>query len=121
MEPVPKDIDSYIDLQPGNVRSKLLAIRSAIKEAVPEADEVISYRMPAFRYHEVLVWFASFKKHYTIFFPNKTLKNFSEELKSFELIKSGAGIKFSHNDPVPEDLLKKILKARKEEILQKRK
>lgn len=116
MRPIAKDIDSYIQNQPENVRATLEEIRITIKKAVPEALEVISYQMPAFRYHEILAWFASFKKHYTIFFPGNVLKDFKDELKPFELIKSGAGIRIPLNSPVPYQLISEIVKARSKEI-----
>ena len=74
---------------------------------MPEAEEVISYQMPAFRLNGMLVWFAAFKKHYTIFFPGKVLRIFRDELKPFELIKSGAGIRIPLGQPVPDQLIAK--------------
>jgi uncharacterized protein YdhG (YjbR/CyaY superfamily) len=111
-----KDIDSYIDEQPEDVRAALYEIRLALKKAVPGAEEVISYQMPAFRLNKMLVWFAAFKKHYTIFFPGYVLKDFKDELKPYEMIKSGAGIKFPLGKPIPYDLISRIVQARSEEI-----
>jgi uncharacterized protein YdhG (YjbR/CyaY superfamily) len=58
-----KDIDSYLALQNEDVRVKLEKLRRTIKKAAPEAVEVISYLMPAFKYHGMLVFFAAFKNH----------------------------------------------------------
>jgi uncharacterized protein YdhG (YjbR/CyaY superfamily) len=117
MQAVAKNIDEYIDLQSEDVRTTLINIRHTIKKAVPEAEELISYQMPAFRFKKILVWFAAFKKHYTIFFPGKVLQEFKDELQSYELIKSGAGIKIPLGTPVPDQLISKIVKARKSEII----
>ena len=115
-----KDIDSYIEDQPEDTRADLNEIRFTIKRTVPEAQEVISYQMPALKLHEILVWFASFKKHYTIFFPGNVLKEFKDDLKPYELIKSGAGFKIPHGQPIPDQLITRLVQARAKEILASR-
>jgi uncharacterized protein YdhG (YjbR/CyaY superfamily) len=112
-----KDIDSYIEEQPEDTRAVLNTIRHTIKRAEPEAQEVISYQMPALKFHKILVWFASFKKHYTIFFPGNVLKEFKDDLKPYELIKSGAGFKIPHGQPIPDQLITRLVQARAKEIL----
>ena len=111
MRSTAKDIDTYIELQSENTRSILSEIRQTIKKAVPEAEELISYQMPAFRYHGMLVWFAAFNHHYSIFIPRQILNLFQEELKPFELSKSKSAIKIPLDDPVPVQLLSKIIKT----------
>jgi uncharacterized protein YdhG (YjbR/CyaY superfamily) len=106
-----KDIDAYIDLQPENTRNILSEIRQTIKETIPEAEELISYQMPAFRYHGMLVWFAAFNQHYSIFIPSQILNIFQEELKPYELSKSKSAIKIPLDKPVPVQLLSKIIKT----------
>ena len=106
-----KDIDTYIELQSENARNILSEIRQTIKKAVPEAEELISYQMPAFRYHGMLVWFAAFNHHYSIFIPRQILNLFQEELKPFELSKSKSAIKIPLDKPVPVQLLSKIIKS----------
>jgi uncharacterized protein YdhG (YjbR/CyaY superfamily) len=115
-----KDIYSYIEEQPEDTRAVLNQILMSIKKAVPEAEEVISYQMPALKFHEILAWFASFKKHYTIFFPGNVLKEFKDDLKPYELIKSGAGFKIPHGQPIPDQLITKLVKARAKEIIELR-
>lgn len=105
-----KDIDDYIGLQSESTRGTLSEIRQTIKKAVPEAEELISYQMPAFRYYGMLVWFAAFKHHYSIFIPRHILHLFDEELSPFELSKSKSAIKIPLNEPVPFQLLAKIVK-----------
>ena len=111
MQPTVKDIDAYIKLQPESVRGLLTELRLTIKKAVPEAEELISYRMPAFRFHGMLIWFAAFNKHYSIFVPRSVLNDFKEELKPFELSESKAAIKIPLDKPVPVQLLTRIVKS----------
>jgi uncharacterized protein YdhG (YjbR/CyaY superfamily) len=111
MRSAAKDINAYIDLQSEIARSILSEIRQTIIKAVPEAEELISYQMPAFKYHGMLVWFAAFNHHYSIFIPRHILNLFEEELKPFELSKSKSAIKIPFNEPVPVLLLSKIIKS----------
>jgi uncharacterized protein YdhG (YjbR/CyaY superfamily) len=106
-----KDIDTYIESQPENVRDVLHLLRKTVKKTVPGAEELISYNMPAFRYHGMLIWFATFKKHYSIFVRRHILNLYNEELKQFELSESRSAIKIPLDKPVPVQLLTKILKA----------
>jgi uncharacterized protein YdhG (YjbR/CyaY superfamily) len=105
-----KEIDTYIELQPENVRVILTELRQTIKMAVPEAEELISYRMPAFRFHGILVWYAAFKNHYSIFIRPHILSVFKDELSPFGLSESKSAIKIPLNEPVPIQLLTKIVK-----------
>jgi uncharacterized protein YdhG (YjbR/CyaY superfamily) len=111
MRSAAKDIDAYIDLQSEDTRSILSEIRQTIKKTVPEAEELISYQMPAFRYHGMLAWFAVFNHHYSIFIPRQILNLFQEELKPYELSKSKSAIKIPLDKPVPVKLLSKIIKS----------
>jgi uncharacterized protein YdhG (YjbR/CyaY superfamily) len=105
-----KEIDTYIGQQPENVRVILTELRQTIKKAVPEAEELISYKMPAFRFHGMLAWYAPFKNHYSIFVRPHILKDFKEDLSAFETSKSNSAIKISLDKPVPVELLTRILK-----------
>ena len=66
---VHSNVDDYIASQTVELRTTLEKIRHTVKKAVPKAEEVISYRMPAFKHHGMLVFFAAFKNHYSIFVP----------------------------------------------------
>ncbi len=73
----PKDIDSYISQFPANVRAILEQVRATIQQAAPEAEETISYTMPSFRQHGILVHFAAWKGHIGLYPPisgNKALE-----------------------------------------------
>ncbi|HXX99584.1 MAG TPA: DUF1801 domain-containing protein [Candidatus Limnocylindrales bacterium] len=106
------DVDSYLATLPDDQRLTLEKIRKAIKAAAPKAEEAISYRIPVFKYHGPLVFFAAFVNHCSLFVPGKEaiLKPFRSELKPFKT--SGATIHFSPENPLPASLVKKIVKAR---------
>lgn len=65
----PDDVDAYISQFPADVRAVLRDVREAIRRAAPEAEETISYRMPAFRQHGILVYFAAWKTHVGLYPP----------------------------------------------------
>ena len=84
-----------------------MAIRSA---APPEATETISYGMPAFKYKGVLVWFAAFSKHCSLFPTASVVEAFKNELKGFSTSKGT--IHFPADKPLPTALVKRLVKAR---------
>jgi uncharacterized protein YdhG (YjbR/CyaY superfamily) len=86
-------------------------MRAAIRSAVPsEATEIISYRMPAFRHNGVLVWFAAFTDHCSLFPTAAVIEKFKNELKSFSTSKGT--IHFPIDKPLPIALIKKLVKSR---------
>jgi uncharacterized protein YdhG (YjbR/CyaY superfamily) len=99
-------IDEYIVNQPEPLRENLLLIRQTVKEAVPGATEVISYQMPAFKYHGMLCFFAVFKDHYSLFVAPKIKEAFSDKLKAYKQTKSA--IHFPLKEQVPVELVKEI-------------
>lgn len=104
---VPKNVDAYIAAAPEAVRQKLAEIRAIIRAAAPQAEELISYRMPYYKYHGHLVGFAAYKDHVSLFgaFP----EDLSKELKAY---KTGRGsVQFPFNRPLPAELITKIVKA----------
>ena len=106
----PDTIDEYINNFPKSIRIKLEQIRETIKKAAPEAKEVISYRMPAFKMKSVLVYFAAFKDHISFFPTSGPIKIFAEELSGYETSKGT--IKFSFDKKIPLGLISKITKFR---------
>ncbi len=107
METEFKNIDEYISLQSPEIRSTLQLLRETIKEAAPEALEVISYQMPAFKYYGMLAYFAAFKNHYSLFVNPKVVEVFKEELSPYKLSK--ATIQFPLKSPVPVELVTKLI------------
>jgi uncharacterized protein YdhG (YjbR/CyaY superfamily) len=84
----PKNIDEYLAGVPEPARGTLNKIRAAIRSVVPpEATETISYGMPAFRYKGVLVWFAAFSNHCSLFPTASVVEAFKNELKGFSTSK----------------------------------
>ena len=107
----PKDVDEYLASVPESARSTLIKIRAAIRSAVPrEATETISYRIPAFEYKGMLVWFAAFSKHCSLFPGSSVIEAFQNELKGFSTSKGT--IHFPMDKPLPTALIKKLVKAR---------
>jgi len=84
----PKNVDEYLAAIPEPARSTLNKIRAAIRSAVPpEATETISYRIPAFKHNGVLVWFAAFSDHCSLFPTASVVRAFKNELKGFSTSK----------------------------------
>ena len=94
-------------------------MRAAIRSAVPpEATETISYRIPAFKHKRVLVWFAAFSNHCSLFPTASVIDAFQEELKGFSTSKGT--IHFPTDKPVPVALVKKLVKARVAQVESKK-
>lgn len=86
-------------------------MRAAIRSALPrETTETISYGIPAFKHHRILVWFAAFSDHCSLFPTAAVIEAFKKELKGFSTSKGT--IHFPLNKPLPVALIKKIVKAR---------
>jgi len=110
----PKSVDEYLAGVPEPARSTLNKIRAAIRSAVPqEPTETISYRIPAFKYKVVLVWFAAFSDHCSLFPTASVVAAFKNELKGFNTSKGT--IQFPTDKPLPTALVKKLVKARVEQ------
>jgi uncharacterized protein YdhG (YjbR/CyaY superfamily) len=107
-----RNIDDYLAGVPQPARGTLKKIRAAIRSAVPpEATETISYGIPGFRYSkEVLVWFAAFSDHCSLFPTAAVIAAFKNELKGFSTSKGT--IQFPTDKPLPAALVKKLVKAR---------
>ncbi len=107
----PKDVDEYLAGVPEPGRSALSQLRATIRSVLPaEATETISYGMPAFKHKKVLVWFAAFSNHCSLFPTPSVVEAFKDELKDFSISKGT--IQFSTDKPLPSALVKKLVKAR---------
>jgi len=114
----PKDVDEYLAGVPEPARSTLKKVRAVIRSVVPrEATEVISYRIPTFKYKEMLVSFAAFSNHCSLFPGASPLEAFKDELKDFHTSKGT--IQFPVDKPLPAALVKKLVRARIAENEQK--
>jgi uncharacterized protein YdhG (YjbR/CyaY superfamily) len=112
---IPADIDEYIANCPVPFQKKLKELREAIKKAAPEAEEKISYRMPAFTLKGILVYFAAHTNHIGFYATSSVAEVFKKELAGYA---SGKGsLHFAADKPLPLDLITKIVIFRKEENL----
>ena len=107
----PKDVDEYLARVPEPARSTLNKIRAVIRSAVPpEATEAISWGMPAFKYKGLLLGFAAFSNHCSLFPGASVIEALKDELKGFPTSKGT--IRFPMDKPLPAALVKKLVKAR---------
>jgi len=103
-------VDEYIKRFHPAVQANLRNIRKTIKKAAPGAEEVISYAIPGYKYNGILIYFAAFEKHISIYPAPRTNKIFKEELKAY---KGGKGtIQFPITGAIPLNLISRIVKFR---------
>jgi uncharacterized protein YdhG (YjbR/CyaY superfamily) len=103
-------IDSYISLFSGHKRDMLEQLRATIKKAAPEAQEVISYQMPAFRMYGILVYFAAHKNHIGFYPTGSAIEAFGDETSVY---KGGRGtLRFSVEEQLPLDLVFRMVQYR---------
>ncbi|MEX2116983.1 MAG: DUF1801 domain-containing protein [Bacteroidota bacterium] len=108
---VPATVDEYLAGVPKEARSALKNLRKSIRAAAPKATEVISYQIPTYKQNGMLIAFAAFTNHCSIFPATRKLQaQFKEEFKKFDV--SGSTIRFTPDRPLPDTLIKKIVKAR---------
>ena len=116
---VPGSVDEYLARVPEPGCSTLGKIRAAIRSAAPpEATEVLSYRIPAFKYKSVLVWYAAFSDHCSLFPTAAVMEAFKRDLKGFSTTKGT--IHFPLDKPLPAALVKKLVRERVGQIESKK-
>ena len=104
-----KDINSYIAAQDKAIQPSLEKLREVIRKAAPKTQESISWSMPTYKQDGIIIiHFAAFKNHYSVFLRPKYLDQFREELDGYETSKST--IQFPNQQPVPVQLITKIVK-----------
>ncbi len=106
----PKDIDDYISKFPADVQVILEKVRETIRNAAPEAKETISYMMPAFRQHGILVYFAAWKNHIGLYPPISGNKTLEKAIARYAGPKGN--LQFPLDAPMPFDLIERIVKLR---------
>jgi uncharacterized protein YdhG (YjbR/CyaY superfamily) len=113
--PAAKTVDEYLANLPEPARATLTHVRAVIRSVVPkEATEVISYRIPMFKFNGMLVGYAAFAKHCSLFPTGSgVIEKFAKELKGYKTSKGT--IQFPSDQPLPDALLKKIVKQRVKE------
>ena len=114
-----KDVDHYISIQNEEIQERLEKLRQTIKAAAPLALEVISYSMPAYKLTGMLLYFAAHKNHIGLYPMASGIENFKTELSKYETSKGT--VQFPFDKPIPFGLIKKIVKFRVQENLDKAK
>jgi uncharacterized protein YdhG (YjbR/CyaY superfamily) len=110
-----KTIDEYISSFPQSTQLFLKDIRNTIKEIIPDATETISYGMPTFKLKKNLIHFAAYKHHIGIYPTPSGVEVFKKELEEYKTSKGA--IQFPLNKPIPLDLIRRIVKYRRNEVL----
>jgi len=115
--PAPATVDEYVSGFSSDVQAILRRIRDVVRGAAPDAEETISYQMPAFKQYGVLVYFAAFKKHIGLYPP------ISGEARLEKAVARYAGekgnLRFPLGEPIPYDLIERIVKFRVKQNLAK--
>jgi len=104
-------VDAYLTAVPADARAALEKLRQQIRGAAPRAQEVISYKIPAFKLDgRVLVWFAAFKDHCSFFPGAAAIMTYKHELSAYQTSKGT--VRFPANKPLPATLVRKLVKHR---------
>jgi uncharacterized protein YdhG (YjbR/CyaY superfamily) len=117
MNPKPNSIQEYFSWFPPEIQAKLQQMREILRQALPEAEEVISYHMPAFKTTEVLVYYAAAKSHLGYYPTSSGVINFKEELAGY--VTSKGAIQFPYNQELPEQLIAAIAQFRGYEAVER--
>lgn len=112
-----KTVDEYLSSLPKEVKALMQKIRETIKEAAPQAEELISYNMPSFNLEGRLVYYAAHTKHIGFYPLTSGIKAFKNELSVYKGAKGS--VQFPFDKPLPLQLIAKIIKFRVEENLAK--
>lgn len=111
MSGTPASVDEYIAAIPEPARSVITRMRTTIRSVLPsEVAETISYRIPAFKLKRVLVWYAAFQNHCSLFPGAAVIESFKDELSGYTISKGT--VQFPIAKPLPTALIKKLVKAR---------
>ncbi|MNK36139.1 hypothetical protein D3C87_546820 [compost metagenome] len=111
-QPKPENIDQYIANFPAATQKLLQQVRETIQLAVPEAKEVISYGMPAFKQKGILVYFAGYAKHIGFYPTGSGIEAFKNEFDNYKWSKGA--VQFPIDQPMPLELITKITKFKAE-------
>ena len=110
-----KTIDEYHRAFPPELVERMELIRQLIHRIVPEVEEAISYQIPCFKYKGYLIYYSAYARHISLSYPfsEGLLKAVEQELKKYKVSKSA--IQLPNSEPLPLDLIKKIVAWRKKE------
>ena len=110
-------IDKYIAAYPADAQLLLKQLRTCIRKAAPDAEEVMSYQMPAYKYHGMLTWFAGHKNHIGFYPGASGIETFKKELSVYKEAKGS--VQFPLDKPLPLELVEKIIKFKVKENIEK--
>ncbi len=113
------EIDTYIAAFPQETQVMLEQLRATIKKAAPQAKEVLSYRMPAYKLNGILLYFAGYKNHIGFYPLASGIEAFKNELSGYKWAKGS--VQFPLHQPLPLELITRIVTFRVNGNLQKRK
>jgi uncharacterized protein YdhG (YjbR/CyaY superfamily) len=118
----PRNIDEYIAGFPRTAQVALRRVRTAIRAALPKAEEAISYRIPTYRLHgRYVIYFAGWKQHYSLHPADERLVSaFKDKLAPYEINDKGT-IRFPLSEPVPVKLIAGIARFRGKEVAEREK
>jgi uncharacterized protein YdhG (YjbR/CyaY superfamily) len=105
-----KEVDAYIAGFPPETQKQLQSIRVCIQKAIPKAEEVISYGMPAYKQGKVLVYFAGYKNHIGFYPTGSGIAAFQEEISKYK--NSKGAVQFPLDKPIPKTLVTQMTKFR---------
>ncbi len=112
-----KSVDDYIKSFTGEQKKKLVEMRSIIRKLVPEAEERLSYQMPAFFLNGVVVWYAAHANHIGLYPTASGIREFEPKLKKY--VHSKGAIQFPIDKPLPKMLIREIVRFRLRENMMK--
>jgi uncharacterized protein YdhG (YjbR/CyaY superfamily) len=112
-----KTVEEYFSEFPQSTQDILQGLRKTIKDAAPQAEEVISYNMPAFKQNGMLVYYAAYKNHIGFYPTGSPMKVFKKELENYKTSKGA--IQFPIEKAIPKTLVRDIVKFRVKENLEK--
>jgi uncharacterized protein YdhG (YjbR/CyaY superfamily) len=115
--PKPKDIDGYISQFSADIQAVLEQVRTTISNVAPDAREVISYQMPAFKQRGILVYFAAWKKHIGLYPPISGNKTLEKAVAKYAGPKGN--LQFPLDEPIPFELIERIVELRVKQDLAK--
>ncbi len=115
----PKAVNEYINMFPIGMQLQLETIRTIIKNAAPDAEETMSYGMPAYKQQKIIVYFSGNKNHIGFYPTASGIENFKDQLTNFKWSKGA--IQFPMDQPLPKKLITAIVKFRVKEVEQKAK
>ncbi|OWY23420.1 hypothetical protein C7N43_03425 [Sphingobacteriales bacterium UPWRP_1] len=109
----PTPVEAYIDRFPATVQERLQQVRQTILAAAPQAQECISYQMPAYKQNGILVYFAAYANHIGFYPTASGIAAFKEQFQAYKWSKGA--VQFPHNQPLPLALITRIVQFRVQE------